>query len=297
MNQQKAERKLSAFYYGFRYNSAMSSTWIYHTVLRLKSDEYVGQNSFIKVLSREPQLDYPEHCHDFSELVLVSSGSGTHIINGNQSVVLPNTVACVSERDYHQYIDNKDVTLLNILYNKNTLSVSRSVADIIRRLETNNHHFLITDNAFTRLNAIGQQMQQEQQSAEIHSAMMIQLLFDQLMLTLDRLAIDQQQHTPVIQAIIYLCNNFTDQNLSVQLICGMFQVSQKSMSNQLVKMTGLSTNPFINQLRIRKARSLLLQGNSITDVAFRVGYNDSNYFSTKFKNITGQTPRAFLKVQ
>ncbi|MBG0758567.1 hypothetical protein BOO22_03985 [Vibrio cidicii] len=264
-------------------------------MLLLKSDEYVGHDHSIRVLSREPQVDYPEHRHDFSELVLISSGCGIHIVNGHHSVVLPNTVACVSDRDYHQYIDNKDVNLLNILYNKNHLPISRCAADVIKRLESNHSHFLINAQTFGQLHAIGQQIKQEQLSAEKHSNALVQLLFEQLLLCLDRLECDKYQHAPVMHAIIYLCNNYSDQDLSVQGVCELFQISPKSLSTQLQSLTGLSSNSFINQLRIRKAMSLLKAGKSVTQVAFSVGYNDSNYFSTKFKSTTGESPRSYLR--
>ncbi len=263
-------------------------------MLILKSEEYVGHESPIKALIRDPQLDYPEHSHDFSELVLVSAGSGIHMVNGDHSVVLPNTVACVSEKDYHQFADNKDVALLNILYNKNQLSISRSAADVIKRLEGNHSHFLINDEAFQRLDYIGLQIRSEQENGNLHSQAMVSLLFEQLLLFLDRLDSDKFQGSPVMQAIVYLCNNYQTQDLSVNQICDIFQVSTKNLSNKLVELTGLSTNRFINQLRIRKAMTLLQTGLSVTDVAYRVGYNDSNYFSTKFKAVTGQLPRTYV---
>jgi AraC family transcriptional regulator, L-rhamnose operon regulatory protein RhaS len=264
-------------------------------MLFLKSDEYVGHESAIKVLSREPQLDYPEHRHDFSELVLVSSGSGIHIVNGHHSVVLPNTIACVSEHDYHQYSDNHDVTLLNILYNKNQLSVNRIAAGIIQRLESMSSHFLISQEAFTRLDSIGQQIRIEQLSDNRHSHLIVSLLFEQLLLLLDRVDSDKYQGSPVMQAIIYLCNNYKEQTLSVNTICDIFEVSPKNLSNKLVQLTGLSTNRFINQLRIRKAMTLLQEGMTVTEVAYLVGYNDSNYFSTKFKAVMGEMPSVYLK--
>ncbi len=263
-------------------------------MLLLKSDEYVGPEKSVKVLSRTPQQDYPEHCHDFSELVLVRSGSGIHIVNGHQSVLLPNTIACVSEKDYHLYADNKDVTLLNILYNKSHLALSRVAADIIKRFESQHSHFIINDEAFNRLFFIGQQIRSEQDSNLPHSQMMVSLLFEQLLLFLERLDSDKYQANPVMQAVIYLCNNFYDQNLSVHNICDIFKITSKSLNSELSQLTGMSTNRYINQLRIRKAMILLKKGLSITDVAYQVGYNDSNYFSTKFKTVTGQLPTAYV---
>ncbi len=266
-------------------------------MLILKSDEYVGHESSIKALNRDPQSDYPEHCHDFSELVLVSAGSGIHIVNGHQSVVLPNTVACVSDHDYHQYADNNNVTLLNILYNKHRLSISRPAADVIKRLEDNRSHFLINENAFQHLDYIGQQIRHEQFSGSLHSNAITSLLFEQLLLCIDRFHSDRYQGCPVMQAVIYLCNNYKQQDLSVNQICDLFKISTRSLSNKLLELTGMSTNRFLNQLRIRKAMTLLQIGLSVTEVAYQVGYNDSNYFSTKFKSITGKVPKSYLNLQ
>ncbi|WP_432464647.1 helix-turn-helix domain-containing protein [Agarivorans sp. QJM3NY_33] len=82
-------------------------------------------------------------------------------------------------------------------------------------------------------------------------------------------------------------------NSTVQSVAWGFQVSSRALSNKISQLTGSSTNKFLNQLRIRKAMTLIETGLSITDVAYRVGYNDSNYFSTKFKCITGQSPSAY----
>lgn len=52
----------------------------------------------------------------------------------------------------------------------------------------------------------------------------------------------------------------------------------------------------INQIRIEKAMRLLRDtDNSITQIAFRVGFTDSNYFSTYFKKQTGQSPLGYRK--
>ena len=48
--------------------------------------------------------------------------------------------------------------------------------------------------------------------------------------------------------------------------------------------------------RINRAAELLTTTDrSITDIAFDVGFNDSNYFSRQFRKTLGVTPRAFRK--
>ncbi len=262
-------------------------------MLLLKSDEYVSSSSNIRVLSRDPQQDYPEHGHDFSELILVTAGSGTHIVNGKQSVVFPNMIACVSEHDYHQYTDNKGVTLLNVLYDKQQLSISRLAVDAIKRLEGEASNRLVTSESFSPLLAIAERIKAEQQTGDKHSGQMIRLLFEQLLLCIDRIDMACVNHAPVMNAIIFLCNNYGDQELSVSLVCDMFNVTAKALNNQLTYLTGMSANRFINHLRIRRATHLLEQGCSITETAYQVGYSDSNYFSTRFKAATGVNPKYY----
>ncbi len=262
-------------------------------MLQLKSEELVGADSCIKVLNRRPQADYPEHCHDFSELVLISSGSGLHMINGKQTVILPNTIACVSDKDYHQYADNRDVVLVNILYNKDQLDLGPKAVDVIKNLENRATNLLITEEHFTPLMALAENIYQEQHTHEAHSRCMQSLMFEQLILMIDRLNISHIDNSPMMRAIVYLSNNYKDQELSVHQICDEFKVTPRALNKKISQLTGLSTNKFLNQLRIKKAIRLIESGQPITDVAYYVGYNDSNYFSTKFKGLTGKTPREY----
>ncbi|MCE0495883.1 helix-turn-helix domain-containing protein [Vibrio salinus] len=263
-------------------------------MLFLKSDEYVGHKTSVNILSRDPQLDYPEHSHDFCELILVSSGIGSHTVNDKFSVMLPNTVACVSEKDYHQFSDVHDLVLLNVAYKKEFLSIGNDSVDVIKKLENDSSHFMVLENDFKRINHIALKIKEERENQGIHSGVMTSLLFEQLLLSIDRLSIGAFDNSPVMQAVIYLCNNYHIQSLSVNRVSEMFKVSPKVLSNKLVQLTGLSTNRFINHLRVRRAVPMLRRGRSITDVAFSVGYNDSNYFSTKFKAVTGMSPRSFM---
>lgn len=50
----------------------------------------------------------------------------------------------------------------------------------------------------------------------------------------------------------------------------------------------------INEVRLQNAKRLLRStGMSITEIAYAVGFSDSNYFSSFFKKQTGKTPRQY----
>jgi AraC-like DNA-binding protein len=62
------------------------------------------------------------------------------------------------------------------------------------------------------------------------------------------------------------------------------------------KITGMTAVQFQNNVRINKAKDLLLSGEcNVTEAALSVGYQDIYYFSRLFKKLTGEPPSEYLK--
>jgi AraC-like DNA-binding protein/mannose-6-phosphate isomerase-like protein (cupin superfamily) len=56
----------------------------------------------------------------------------------------------------------------------------------------------------------------------------------------------------------------------------------------------LSPMLYLKEYRLDRASSMLMHENaSITEIAYRAGYNDAAYFSRSFKEMTGKSPRAY----
>lgn len=87
-----------------------------------------------------------------------------------------------------------------------------------------------------------------------------------------------------------------DEALTLESIAEELMTSPSHLSRKFKQEVGMSIKNYINLKRIEHAKILLDQGNeSITDIAFMVGYNSLNYFSTVFKNVTNMTPREYMR--
>lgn len=71
-------------------------------------------------------------------------------------------------------------------------------------------------------------------------------------------------------------------------------VSRSHLMRHFKDITGQTINQYLINVRIEAAKTLLLQM-SVTETAFAVGFNNSNYFSTVFKKITRESPAKFTE--
>ncbi len=101
-----------------------------------------------------------------------------------------------------------------------------------------------------------------------------------------------QNQVTLKESIKYIQDNYT-KNISLQEVADMANVSKYHFCSIFKEFTGHTFKEYHNRIRINKAIELLgTTDMSITEIAFLCGFNDSNYFSRKFHQITGKTPIA-----
>lgn len=127
---------------------------------------------------------------------------------------------------------------------------------------------------------------------------------DEMMTTLEALvhqwleviakAKDPKRNTLVEQAIDYLRENYHDTELTQQRVAEEIFVTAPYLSNLFKSEKGMNFNDYLVEIRMNKAMELLRNSDLKTyEIAQRVGYNHSQYFSSSFKKFTGCTPGEF----
>ncbi|HAS73446.1 MAG TPA: hypothetical protein DCS67_04820 [Clostridiales bacterium UBA8960] len=99
---------------------------------------------------------------------------------------------------------------------------------------------------------------------------------------------NQSKHV-IMRAINFVEHNY-DQNISLEDVAKVVNLSKQYVCSLFKKETGQNLSTFINQIRIDKAKQLLLNPTvSSKDVFELVGYSNQQYFSRVFKKMTGLT--------
>lgn len=85
-------------------------------------------------------------------------------------------------------------------------------------------------------------------------------------------------------------------SLSLGWLAQQLNFSPNYLSTLFKKQTGQSFQDYVTEQRMQKAKVLLLSTSmKVYEVAQAVGIEDVNYFSVRFKQIVGQTPKQFQK--
>ena len=100
--------------------------------------------------------------------------------------------------------------------------------------------------------------------------------------------------SPVYLIKTYISSHLSDANLSIKAISEAVRLSSSYLCTIFKAETGDTVTHYITELRMQKARELLLDpGNRISEISGMVGFSDSNYFSKAFRKAFGVSPSEF----
>lgn len=101
-----------------------------------------------------------------------------------------------------------------------------------------------------------------------------------------------------ISAIIAYVHDHIAEPLSVSDLAEQASMSPSAFSHLFRDVTGKSPYQFVKEMRLNRARELLIENkSSITQISKAVGYRSTSHFINEFRERYGITPRAYSDVQ
>lgn len=254
------------------------------------------------------------HGHDdFLELVIVLSGSATHIVDNERCFIERGDVFVIGEETAHGYDAPKDFHICNMMFRRRfldlrTLDIAGTpgfqalfVLEPQRSRDTgftNHLRLLAADQG--KIGAMLRVLHEEYHSQEPGWQTMVRAEFFRLVVTLSRLYDTNRIETnagivKLAPALAHIEAHFRE-NLSVGQLAGLSHYSERQFLRLFKEATGCLPLQYITHLRLQAASTMLKETDlTVTEIAGRCGYTDSGYFSKLFQREYGSTPKAYRK--
>lgn len=258
--------------------------------------------------------DLYKHTHaDFSELVIVLQGTALHKVDNDVYPVKKGDVFVISNNTSHGYEHTSSFRICNIMYRTELLASEldlRKLAGfhalfVIEPYLSMEHSFqsrLTLQTAdFEQVNSLITCMIQEYSNQADGWKTMLISCFKRLVVFLSRAYVltsfeKTYDIINIAKSISYIEHHFIEP-LSIEELAAMSNLSIRHFTRIFHNTYETTPGNYILALRMKHACSLLKNtGVNISEVAFRSGFNDSNYFTRQFRKRYNITPRQYRQL-
>ncbi len=264
-------------------------------MLQIKPDE----NSSFFFLHDENQISAKHsisrpHYHPNFEIYFITKGNVTYFIDdkvynvrAGDIVIIPDGV--IHHTEYENGIRSR--LLINCSHRYIPASVRTEISSLL--------YLYRNPNVSDEILEIFKKIEKEYNSPDHISDNVIMLYTHLLFYVMERnrgSCIDVEDHKRYTgEAVRYLKNNFT-KKITLAQTAKVLSMSPEHLSRSFKKENGIGFNKYVNLLRLQKAEELLkITDKSISEIAEDCGFEDSNYFSLKFKELYGIPPKALRR--
>lgn len=265
---------------------------------------------YIQYGEHEEEVFIHEH-RDFTELVIVLEGSAVHIVNNERFEIKKGDVFVMNEGVFHGYENPQNFKICNIMFRTETF-ISENYD--IRLLPGFHALFLLepkynvengfksrlklTPVAFSEIERLLKNCANEYYSSESGRKTMVRSYFLQIVVLLSRLYGTNVRHKEIegiSNAAAFMETHYME-DIGTDELLNVSHYSQRHFIRLFSATYNTTPQQYLLGIRIRHAYNMLRDKTlSVTEIATRCGFNDSNYFCRIFKKNTGMTPSMYRK--
>lgn len=243
----------------------------------------------------------PLHYHSSYELYYLISGTTKYFIDGKIYFIESGNFVFIPPNVYHSTDSENCMNNERILISFGKISENKCLQRILADFSDKNVISLSPQN-IPQITAILEKIEKEYNSSvDENTDFLIDIYASELLVFLYR---HQQTYNPKLsetEKIIYNVSKYINknyaENITLKSLSKQFNLSSSYLSRQFKGTTGFGINEYLNKIRLMNSETLIKNSHfSITEIAEKCGFNDSNYFSTLFKRLKGMTPTEYKKL-
>lgn len=281
---------------------------------------YFASMAFPLAVRNVPSASTPQHRHDltevnhyhnFSELVIITRGQGIQVVNGIEYRVTAGDVFLLNGYSTHSFKTRQTQSHINIMFAPERLSLPEDNLrripgyNIIFRLEPTlrsrtsyKHRLRLNSKDLALLESMVRKLNDELQAAKPGFEASALAVLLEIIVFISRKYDSEPAGRPAalirVGNIISRIESDYTRQWSLKELAKLAAMSPNNLLLLFNAATGSSPIDYLIKVRLRNAAESLRNGHdSISEIALVCGFRDSNYFSKKFRDIYGITPRQY----
>jgi AraC family transcriptional regulator, transcriptional activator of pobA len=268
-------------------------------------------NSFVRFLSLYCFIR-KEHAHDFYSVILFTGGNGSIIINSNTYTVQPQTICLVAPNQMHSFEGLEDVEGIIFFFCQDFYVEEFSFIRLLNvfsytsQLDLNicNPCITLADNEFSSVISTINSIQQEYESytSSNNSAVIIRSHLNIMLLKLSALyeakaGKSNINDSVLIHSLSHMVDSYFIQEQQLGFYTSAFNISESQLNDICNKHFNCGLKKILQNRLMQEARKLLLSSElTVSEIAYKLNFEDNSYFNKVFKNKIGLTPKRFRDI-
>ncbi len=238
---------------------------------------------------------HSHHYHNFYEIYYMVDGKGSYFINDKIYDIVPGDLVIVPPNTIHS-TDYGNMEYERILLEFSENMIPKQVVGRIKDIPNLYRHPGISRDIYLILKDITKEYNEPDEFSSYEINYLICHLLFLLLRNTSAVKVVHSRDAVISEVVAFIRENYQT-NISLQHLAEMHFISPEHLSRSFKKETNFGFSEFISIVRLQKAEHLLKEHPemSISEVAYACGFNDSNYFSDKFKRTYGISPLRYGK--
>ena len=258
-------------------------------------------------------IHFPEHRHDYVEVVYMCAGTTTHIVNGKQVTLEQGELLFLNQSALHEVCraEESDVAVNFIIvpdFFESALSAIGEEATPLRQFLVSclcgNEsapgylHFRVSGvkPVQNQVENLLWTLLQELPNKRKLCQMMMAVLFVLLMGCTEQLTTADPEEKTVLKVLRYVESNYASGSLAQ--VAELLHYDVCWLSRQIKRVTGKTYTQLVQEKRLAQAAFLLRNTRqNVDDISVAVGYENISYFHRLFAAAYGKSPRHYRAEQ
>ncbi|SMG22385.1 helix-turn-helix domain-containing protein [Paenibacillus aquistagni] len=262
--------------------------------------------------TKSPQLELPDHVHDWYELVYVHSGAGHFFIDHHLFDMNEGDLFIIPQNTIHRaFPDREDPVTSTALFFSPILIQAMPIIESFSFLQyfeqcRFDHYYKLECSELLKSMMVHSltMMNDELKGEKPGFRHAVILILHQMIVSIHREGYERRKQIEIQEAISpdwmknilqYIDANYAEE-MSLEQLSEVAAVSTAHLSRRFKQLTGMNVINYIVMKRIVHAKQRLMESHDKVDtIAYASGFESLPHFHRTFKKIVGMTPAAYRR--